>query len=121
MLECGYITSALKTLEMLASTVFHGENSVLKVLNIEDELKTLIWKLQSEVDREGRSTKTGGSREDSHVIICISHFFACQHKIENRQKFEISRLRVKYSLQVIRRCRPLEADKLSLEPSASWL
>jgi hypothetical protein len=54
MLECGYITSALKTLEMLASTVFHGENSVLEVLNIEDELKTLIWKLQSEVEREGR-------------------------------------------------------------------
>jgi hypothetical protein len=47
---------------------------VLKVL-IEDELITLIWKFQSEVEREGRSTKTGGSREDSHVILCISHFF----------------------------------------------
>ena len=100
---------------------FHREKSVLEVLNIKDEFKTLIWKLQSEVEREGRSTKTGGSREDSHVIICISRFFACQHKIENGPSFEINRLRAKYLLQVIRRCRPLKAIKLSLEPSSRWL
>lgn len=79
MLECGCIREGLKDPEIVGfNCAFDEENSVLEMMNVEHGLKTLIWKLQSEVESEGRSTKTGGSREDGHVMRGISLFFVCK-------------------------------------------
>lgn len=55
-------------------------------MNVEDVLKTLIWKLQSDFESEGSSIKTGGSREHGHVVPDISPFFCLQN---TRSKIEI--------------------------------
>jgi hypothetical protein len=55
------------------------------VVNVEEELSALLWKLRSGVESEGRSTKAGGSREDVHVIRAISPFSCLQ---DTRSKIE---------------------------------
>ncbi len=79
MLECGCIREGLKDPEIVGfNCAFDEENSALDVMNVEFVLKMLTWKLQSDVESEGRSTKTGGSREDGHVIPAISPFYVCK-------------------------------------------